>query len=57
MLYIKTGIVTKIPTLITCGFITIAAILSFFSGLILDSIMQKEKREFILKIMNYKDET
>ena len=57
MPYIKTGIVTKIPTLITCGFITIAAILSFFSGLILDSIMQKEKREFILKIMNYKDET
>ena len=49
--YIKTGVVEKIPTLIACGFIMMAALMSFFSGLILDSIMQKEKREFRLKIL------
>ena len=49
--YIKTGVVEKIPTLIACGFIFMAALMSFFSGLVLDSIMQKEKREFRLKIL------
>ncbi len=44
--FIQTGLVDKIPTLIVCGFMAIAALLSFFSGLILDTIVQKEKREF-----------
>lgn len=44
--FIKTGLVMRFPTLIVCGFIVIAALLSFFSGLILDAIVQKEKREF-----------
>ncbi len=49
--YLKTGVVEKIPTLIACGFLVMAALMSFFSGLILDSIMQKEKRESILKVL------
>lgn len=49
--YLKTGIVEKFPTLIACGFLVIAALMSLFSGLILDSIMQKEKRESILKVL------
>ena len=57
--YLKTGVVEKIPTLIACGFLVMAALMSFFSGLILDSIMQKEKRESILKVLketkNFKD--
>ena len=36
--YIRTGLVPKFPTLIACGFAAIAAIQSFFSGLILVSI-------------------
>ena len=51
--YLKTGLVKRFPTLIVCGFIAISAFMSFFSGLILDSIMQKEKREFRLKILNF----
>ena len=44
--FINTGLVLRIPTLVVCGFVALAAILSFFSGTILDVIIQKEKREF-----------
>ena len=56
--FIQTGFVDKIPTLIVCGFMAIAALLSFFSGLILDTIVQKEKREFEyrLQLLEKKDE-
>jgi len=48
--FIKTGLVERFPTLITCGFVVLAAILSFFSGMILDTIVQKEKREFEFRL-------
>ena len=41
-----TGLVPKFPTLIMCGFIYMAAIISYFSGLILSSIIEKDKRDF-----------
>lgn len=44
--FIQTGIVEKIPTLIVCGFVVLAALDSFFSGLILSSIVSKDKRDF-----------
>ncbi|MBP5152838.1 MAG: glycosyltransferase [Lachnospiraceae bacterium] len=44
--YINTGLVPKYPTLITCGFCFITAIISFFSGMILQSIKHKERRDF-----------
>lgn len=44
--YIATGLVPKLPTLIVCGFVIIAAIQSLFSGLILSSIKQKNKQDF-----------
>lgn len=44
--YIKTGLVLRIPTLIVCGFVILSSLLSVFSGLILDALIQKEKREF-----------
>lgn len=44
--YIKTGIVERFPTLIVCGFIVVAAIQSFFSGLVLSNIKQKDRRDF-----------
>ncbi|MBE6903311.1 MAG: glycosyltransferase [Ruminococcaceae bacterium] len=44
--FLITGLVSRIPTLVVCGFVVLAAILSFFSGMILDAIIQKEKREF-----------
>lgn len=44
--YMKTGLVAKFPTLIVCGFTTVAAVQSFFAGLILDSAVQKNKQDF-----------
>ncbi len=48
--FVRTGLVDRIPTLVICGFTVLAAIISFFSGLILDSIVQKEKREFEFRL-------
>lgn len=44
--YLRTGSVANFPTLIGCGFILLLGTLSYSSGLILDSIVRKEKREF-----------
>ncbi len=53
------GLVNRYPTLIVCGFAVIAAILSFFTGLILDTLLKKDKREFEFKLQEanrwYKD--
>ncbi|KRN08406.1 group 2 glycosyl transferase [Liquorilactobacillus mali KCTC 3596 = DSM 20444] len=48
--YLKTGLVDKIPTLIVSAFLIIGAIVSWYSGLILDSVLQKEKREFEFRL-------
>lgn len=55
--YIKTGLVTRFPTLIVCGFVVIAAIQSFFAGMILSNIVQKNRQDFeihLLKVYNEK---
>ena len=44
--YIQTGLVPRVPTLIVCGFVVIAAIQSFFSGQILKTIYQKNRQDF-----------
>lgn len=44
--YAKTGLVPHFPTLIVCGFVAIAAIISFFSGLILESLRLKSKQDY-----------
>ena len=44
--YIQTGLVPKFPTLIVCGFLMIAAIQSLFSGLVLETIQQKNRQDF-----------
>lgn len=48
--YLKIGLVPNFPTLIVSGFIMLAAIISFFSGLILSAIVEKERREFEFRI-------
>lgn len=52
--YLKTGLVPNYPTLIVCGFVAIAAIQSFFSGMILGTIAEKGKQdfEFNLQLIN-----
>jgi hypothetical protein len=44
--YLQTGLVEKFPTLIVCGFVMLAALLSLFAGMILANIEQQNKREF-----------
>lgn len=48
--YLYTGLVLKFPTLIVCGFCVIAALISFFTGLILSTIQHKERREFEFRL-------
>ena len=44
--YLRTGLVLRFPTLIVCGFVVIAALLSLFSGMILETLRQKDRHEF-----------
>lgn len=44
--YVQSGLVPRFPTLIACGFIALAALLSFFSGMILETIAKKGRQEF-----------
>lgn len=44
--YIETGLVPKFPTLIVCGFVALAGIQSFFSGMILEVLAAKDRRDF-----------
>ena len=46
--YLDTGLVRKFPTLIVCSFTMIAALLSFFSGLILSVIRNQSLQNFEL---------
>ncbi|WP_373841887.1 glycosyltransferase family 2 protein [Limosilactobacillus sp.] len=48
--YHLTGRVANMPTLIVCGFCVIAGIISFYSGLILDSIQRQDRREFEFRL-------
>ncbi|MBQ9687256.1 MAG: glycosyltransferase [Oscillospiraceae bacterium] len=50
--YAKTGLVPRIPTLISCGFVVIAAIQSFFTGMILQTIEQKNKQDFEMELIH-----
>lgn len=44
--YVHTGLVPRFPTLIGCGFIMVTAIQSFFAGLILQTMVQKNRQDF-----------
>lgn len=44
--YLETGLVPQFPTLIVCGFVAMAAVQSFFAGMILSSIVQKNRQDF-----------
>ena len=49
--YINTGLVDKFPTLIVCGFVGLAAVQSFFAGMILDNITQKNRKDMELDLI------
>jgi len=53
--FLKTGLVLKFPTLFVCGFVVLAAIQSFFSGLILENIAQKDRKDFEMNLNRVHD--
>lgn len=48
--YLKTGLVPNFPTLIVSGFIAMSALQSFFAGLVLSTIVQKDRQLFEYKL-------
>ncbi|MDE7017742.1 MAG: glycosyltransferase family 2 protein [Lachnospiraceae bacterium] len=44
--YLETGLVLRFPTLFCCGFMALAAVQSFFAGLILSNMALKNRRDF-----------
>ncbi|MBR2739025.1 MAG: glycosyltransferase [Lachnospiraceae bacterium] len=54
--YVRTGLVARFPTLIVCGFVVIAAILAFFAGLILQTIRQKDRQDFEMRLIEIETE-
>lgn len=53
IIYIETGLVPRFPTLIVSGFLGLAAMLSFFAGLILDNMIRNERKAYELKRNNF----
>lgn len=51
MQYIETGEVAKFPTLIVCGFVGLAAVQSFFAGMILDNIAKRSRKDFEMDLI------
>ena len=50
MTYFHTGLVPKFPTLIVSGFVVMAALQSLFVGILLTTIVQKDRRDFEYKL-------
>ena len=53
--YLHTGLVRRFPTLIVSGFIAIGAIQSFFSGLILETLHEKDRHDFEMELLAIRD--
>ena len=51
--YFKTGLVERFPTLIICGFLVVASLQSYFSGLILNVISTNQRQQFELSLNQF----
>lgn len=51
MEYWETGLVKRFPTLIVCGFVGLAAVQSFFAGMILQNIARRDRKDFELDLV------
>ncbi|MGY3743292.1 glycosyltransferase family 2 protein [Leuconostoc inhae] len=49
--YARTGMVDNMPTLIVTMILLLVAVISFFSGMILNAVQAKEKRDFELSLI------
>ena len=53
--YTRTALVPRIPTLIVCGFTALAGVLSFFTGLELETARKKARQDFELALHRAQD--
>lgn len=49
--FAETGLVPNFPTLIVCGFIEMAALISLFTGIILQTLRQKDRQDFEMNLI------
>lgn len=49
--YVKTGLVLRFPTLIVCCFVYLSAIQSFFAGLMLSTMKQKNMQDYEMNLI------
>ena len=54
--YLQTGLVNRMPTLVVCGFTIIAAIQSFFAGMQLQIMVQKNRQDFEMQLHRVADQ-
>ena len=54
--YLDIGLVPHFPTLIVSGFVLLTAIISFFSGVILQSLRHKDRQDFEWKLIQIRGE-
>lgn len=48
--FFRTGLVPNFPTLIVSGFIAMAAIISWFAGMLLATITEKDRQQFEFRL-------
>lgn len=53
--YIQTGLVPKLPSFVACVFFYMSAIQSFFGGLILQTMINRSRQDFEIKLNEYED--
>ena len=53
--FLHTGEVRRFPTLIVSGFVAIGAIQSFFAGLILETLHEKNRHDFEMELIGIQD--
>lgn len=53
--FLETHLVLQIPTLVVCGFATLAAIQAFFAGLILSNMSENNRRDFEYQLQRTED--
>lgn len=49
--YAATGLVLRFPTLIVCGFVYLGAIQSFFTGMMLSTMKQKNRQDYEMNLI------
>ena len=49
--FAKTGTVPRFPTFIVSGFVALAGVLSFYAGVILSTLVEKERQEFEFRLV------